>query len=321
VIDAQRSAPPYGDPGFDQPPLIQKRSRVIHRCTARLLVLLGLDPLTAAYFLLALLLWLLLGLFSGGQGIAACILSALIPAQICLSTIWATWSPERLAIRLSNWAWRLTVTYFLILVMGAISGPPRHTADLWFFPMLMAVIAFAAWLSSGIFWLFRWRIVMRETDRTIAPAQNQFRLSDIWRWMTQICALLAVMTLFKDEVVGWAGLGYVIVAYLILLESVPVGLLVTLVFWLALGEHWTQPKKITASLLLGAWTSLSALTLFFLFAKVETGLGWLWAWGIADICILATVVAAYFLRKRGWVLIRQPKKTSAARVVSVSGAA
>lgn len=274
----------------------------------RVLDVLGLDPLTAAHgvalFVMLALKALLTNALSVESELAALPFLGLIATQICLATVWATWSTEPLLVRGGRLLWQMLGLYLLLLVIDSIWGR-RHTVMLWYLALTMTPFILAAWLPAWVLRWFRWRLANTAEPQQAARRRMQFRLADAWRWCTLLCILLAVMVGFRSELTGFDGFGYAIVVYLGWITAAPMGLLVSLLFWLALTQRWTMPRKIVAALMVVAWLVVSCLAAWYASDwRSDDNDIWGAIWILGDVACVATLVTAGLLRRSGWRMAR-----------------
>lgn len=262
----------------------------------------GFDLFSALHFLAALSIWLFFGMLFKNVTVSTIILGALLPTQFALATVWAVWSSDRLPSRLARLTWQLSLIYFLLLIFSYFLGI-SHLAELWILPLMMLPLVFLAWLPAWLYSLFCGR--MSNTYQVHDQAtRNQFSLLDAWRWSTHLCGLLAVMTCFKSQIVGWEALTYVALAGFVLVVSLPVGILVPTLLWITLGENWTPARSVSVSILILIWT---VLPLFGSISSLPRGNEvWLLTWVMVSICASVTLGTAWLLRWRGWRFTRKP---------------
>lgn len=272
----------------------------------RLLDITGLNVAVAVHGALTVALLVFLKLLQS-QGAAPALLAAgLISSQICLATAWATWSADNFLTRFGRLAWQMAWLYLLLLVVQSFEER-RHTAMLWCLPVTMLPYILSAWFSAVLFRWFSWRLVLTSAEcRTQTPTpRNQFHLADVGRWMTLLCMLLAVMVCFRSELQGWDGLGYAVLMYFGLIASAPTGITVSLLLWLSLGERWTTPRTILASLLAAAWSAVSLAAARFASDSISNdGDMWLGTWFLTVVVCAVTLATAIVLRLLGWRLMR-----------------
>jgi hypothetical protein len=270
----------------------------------RLLHPLGLDAITAAHGVLSAVLIATIHILDLQSPTAATIFAGLISTQVCLATAWAAWSAEPFPIRCSRLAWRMTWLYLLLLFIASLAGN-RQTAMLWSLAATIGPFILTTWLPSAILRWFALRLV-KVAGPQQAPPRLQFHLADVWRWLTLLCVLLAVMATFRKEVTGWDGLGYAIMLYFGVMACAPAGLTVSALLWLALGERWNMPRRIVAGILTTAWIIISALAAFYGLDSVENDNDvWSGVWGLATVICLVTLLTAAVLRHQGWRLTRR----------------
>jgi hypothetical protein len=259
----------------------------------------GLDVATTAHFLTGLLVWTILRLTSPLSETAFGVFLGLMPTQICLASVWATLSTAKATERYVQLLWRLVIAYFLVLLFTGIAGP-RYTKTLWFTPFVIAPYAFTTWICASVLRWFGWRHVNRTGVLDNKSAKVQFGLFDAWQWSTRLCILIAVMSFFREEVRGWDDLGYEVLFSMVVRECAPTGLIVTIVWWSAMGENCTRSRRIIIGILLIAWIILCALAvaagypIYMDFIRVL----------VAVAIVLATAIT---LRGFGWRLVRLTK--------------
>lgn len=170
-------------------------------------------------------------------------------------------------------------------------------------PVTMLPFVLSAWLPAAILRWFSWRLALKtaEPQTQTPPPRNQFHLADVWRWITLLCLLLAVMVDFRSELEGWDGLGYAVLMYFGLMASAPTGLTVSLLLWLVLGEQWTVARGILAGLLAAAWAAVSLTAAYFASdSKMNDGDMWPGIWFLAVVVCAVTLATATALRLTGW---------------------
>jgi len=330
---ANSPAPPLA--GSPAPPPPSSPAPPPASAPVRLLAALGFDPLTVAHGVVTLVALSIGSLLPVNSEVIALLAAGVIFAQICLATAWATWSAERWLVRTGRLVWQMAWLYLLLLLVDSFWAP-RHTAMLWTLPLAMAPFLAATWLPAWILRWFRWHLARPGTGPSSAndsstanpPARKmdlsplQFRLADAWRWCTLLCALLAVMPLFRNELQGWDALGYAILLHLAWLTSAPAGLVVSLLFWLAMAESSasggrespgyrallpsTIPRRIVAALLLSAWCVVSILAAWYGLRPLQSDEAvWRIIWLLSTAGCATTLLTAFLLRRHGWRLVRR----------------
>lgn len=260
----------------------------------------GVDVVTAVHFLLALLVWTVLRFTVPNTETAYGVFFGMIPTQICLASIWATLSAGSSRKRYVHLVWRLGIAYFLILLFTAFAGP-RYTKTLWFTPLMIGPFALTTWVCALVLRWFDWRHVKRFGAVEVEAADFQFRLFDVWRWSTQLCILIAVMLCFREEVQGWDDFGYLIIFSLVAWRCPPMGLMVTVTWWLAMGENWTPTRRVVATIVLIAGIVLSALAL----TTDPTTYSFYMDWMQIVTALAIVLGTAMALKRFGWRMVRQ----------------
>jgi hypothetical protein len=284
--DPEVAPPTYEEPSF-----------------TRMLRVFGFDLFSALHLFVALSIWLLFGMLLKNVTVSSTILGALLPTQVALATVWATWSSDRLPSRLGRLAWQLSIIYFLLLIFSYFLGI-SHLAGLWILPLLMLPLVLLAWLPAWLFSVFGGRL--SNLYPVIHQASgNQFRLVDAWRWSTHLCGLLAVMACFKNQIVGYEFFYYIYLGGFVTLVSLPVGILVTTLLWLTLGDKWSSAKSFTALILIVLWTFLPVFSTSW--SPLLGNQFWSVTWILNPICGAVTLVTAWLLRWGGWRFTRKPR--------------
>ena len=236
--------------------------------------------------------------------VSALVAIGLISTQVCLITAWSTWSPERLEVRAGRLLWRMGWLYLALLLFAGLNED-RHLMLLWSLPLAIGCFVLATWLPAEVLRWFRWRRIQRG-ELPVPLPRFQFRLADVLRWTTLVCMLLAVMSRYRDEATGYLeDLGYVILIFFGVVASVPTGLVVTLLLWLAMGQRWTTARTIVAGLLATAGLIHSALAAYFGLDKYADNELWVAIWGLAVVGCSVTLVTAAILCFQGWRVARQ----------------
>lgn len=274
--------------------------------------LIWLDELFALHGMCMIGLVLYCRSLTDPSGVALTITVGVISTQVCLITVWSTWSHQPFPVRCGRLLWRMGWLYLVLLLLSSLNEE-RHLAMLWSLAITMGCFVLAAWLPAEILRAFRWRRI-RGGALPALPPRFQFRLADVLRWTTLACVLLSVMSRFREEVSGWGGLGYAIMVAYGLFTSAPTGLVVMLLLWLALGERWTGARTIVTSFLASAWLFLSAAALYFgpMSDWINDGMAWTAIWGLTIIGTVLTLVTAGFLRFQGWRVARLPRHEKSA---------
>jgi hypothetical protein len=262
-----------------------------------LLVIVGLDVTSVAHGAVTIILLSAMK----ASPVVELLAAGLIPAQVCLATAWATWSAERLHVRLGRLAWQMTWLYLLLLLLQSFDER-RQTAMLLCLPMAMTPFLLATWLQSEVLCLFDWRLVKTAGPQPDAPpARIQFHLADALRWITLLCVLLAVMVSFPNPNGDWDGLLYVGMIVFGLFACVPVGLSVSVLLWLALGRHWSDTSLVVVSFLTAVWATIWVTAALRPESQGDTSTA---IWFIAVVITGTTLATAIMLRLQGWRLIR-----------------
>lgn len=201
--------------------------------------LIWLDELFVGHGIVTIGFLLFLRTLTDPSQVAALVAVGLISTQVCLITAWSTWSPERLEVRAGRLMWRMGWLYLSLLLLASLNED-RHFMLLWSLPLAMGCFVLATWLPAEVVRWFRWRRIQRG-ELPVALPRFQFRLADVLRWTTLVCMLLAVMSRYRDEATGYLeDLGYVILIFFGVVASVPTGLVVTLLLWVALDQGTGQ---------------------------------------------------------------------------------
>lgn len=271
-----------------------------------------LDELFVLHGIVTISFLLFLRTLTDPSQVAALVAVGLISTQVCLITAWSVWSPDRVETRLGRLLWRMGWQYLTLLLLGSLNEK-RHLMLLWSLALAMGCFVLAAWLPAEVLRWFRWRRV--QAGELPPPSRRfQFRLADVLRWTTLVCMLLAVMSRYRDEATGYLeDLGYVILIFFGVVASVPTGLVVTLLLWLAMGQRWTTPRTIVAGLLAAAGLIHSALAAYIgLNQDAPDHEVWQAIWGLAAIGSSVTLVTAGILRLQGWRVGRKPRQEKSA---------
>lgn len=275
---------------------------------AAALRLIWLDELFVGHGIVTIGLVLFCRTFTKPSEFAIVMGLSLTSSQVCLITVWSTWSHDRIEVRLGHLLWRMGWLYLVLLLLGTMNED-RHLAALWSLTLSMGCFALTAWLPAEVLRWFGWRRVQLGV-LPVPPPRFQFRLADVLRWTTLACMLLAVMSRYREEVTGWGGIVYAVLVAFSMMTSAPTGLVISILLWLALGERWSTARTIVAYLL-----PVAALCLFALAANfspiagwVHDGKTWVAIWGLAVIGSLVTLATAFILRAQGWKVARNSRQ-------------
>lgn len=269
------------------------------------LQLIWLDELFVGHGIVTIGLLLFFRTLAHPSPLPALVVFGFVSTQVCLITAWSTWSPERIEVRAGRLLWRMGWLYLALLLLASLNED-RHVMLLWSLPLTMVCFVLAAWLPAEVFRWFGWRRVQAGETPPLQP-RFQFRLADVLRWTTLVCMLLAAMSRFREEVIGWGGLGYAILVYLGFVASVPTGLVVIILLWLAIGERWTTARTIVASLLATTGLLLSAVAAYAGLASQQSDQGLVGIWILAVIGCSVTLATAGILRFQGWRVVRMSR--------------
>lgn len=258
-----------------------------------------MDLITAGHFAIGFGLWTIIRLTSKNSDTAFGLFFGLFPTQICLATAWATFSPERAWVRFGRLAWHLLIAYFLVLLFNVIAGP-RYLKTLWFTPLMIALFVIPMLMISAVVRWFGWRLVCDAKNPIDLEPEAKFRLIDAWRWSTQICLLLAVMTSFREDIKGWDDLGYVILFVVAAWECVPAAMIVSLTWWLTMCTTWSKVHAVLVAVLSAAWLLLITLAA----VRNSQEFPYFVVWLMLTVSLATAGLTAMFARREGWRMSR-----------------
>ena len=181
-----------------------------------------------------------------------------LPVLICLLAVWAALSYGRLTASLLRGAAQLGAVYLSVMALML-----SDESALWTMPWAVAlgVSLFAAppLVVSLVLRWFRWRLVRRRGAMALPPLppRYQFRLADVFAWMTLLAVFLGLGTVilsrFDKEPSGWDGLGPLFIWFISLVLCGPTGILSVVFTWLVLAERRRRARAIVAVCLQLIW--------------------------------------------------------------------
>jgi hypothetical protein len=253
------------------------------------------------------------------NGILGLIALAALPVMICLITIWAVLMHERLAVLLPRGAAQLGAMYLSLMAMMRADEPLLWTMP-WAVALGLASFVVPPLVVSLILRWFRWRLVRRrrgDNELPPLPPRYQFRLADLFLWMTLLAVFLALGTAilsgFDKEPSGFEGLGPLFVGLISLMLCVPVGVLSVAFTWLLLAEGRRRARAIVAVGLQLVWVA----SILYVLAEI----GWRLPQPLPQIredtyltlatppaFILLALVLFGLARLSGWKMVRLPKR-------------
>ena len=239
----------------------------------------------------------------------------LLPALICLVTVWAVLLHQRLPASLARGAAQLGAMYLSIMALLQTDPPIWQTP--WAMALGMASFIVPPLVVSFVLRLFRWRLVRppRGEEALPLPAPRyQFRLADVFVWMTLIAVFLALGTVllsrFRREPEGWEGLGLAILVMICLTLCAPTGILSVVFTWLVLVERRGRARAIVAVGLQLIWVG----SIFYVLASLgsrpfrfDLGQDAFAMLAIPPALALPALVLLGLARLVGWRMVRLPK--------------
>ena len=199
-------------------------------------------------------------------GFFAMLAMAMLPVLICLVAVFGSLSLDRLPVSLARAAAQLGVLFLSVMALMTLSDPPLRTLPA---AVAIAFTAFAALPLSASLLLrwFRWRLVRSHSDETLAAptARYQFRLADVFTWITLIATYFGLGTLllsrFNKEPSGWDSLGPLVIIVISLTLCVPTGLVSVVLTWLVLVDQRRLARWLVAIGLAVLWVGYSVYML------------------------------------------------------------
>src|SRR5436190_23712993 len=101
------------------------------------LALLWLDELFVGHAVVTIGLLLYYCTFTGPTEGATLAGVGLITTQVCLITVWSTWSPDCIEVRVGRLLWRIGWLYLALLLLLGSLNEDRHLMALWSLALAM----------------------------------------------------------------------------------------------------------------------------------------------------------------------------------------
>jgi hypothetical protein len=244
---------------------------------------------------------------------------ASFPVLICLVTVWAVLMHERLVGSLMRGAAQLVVL-FLSMMAFMYRDEPRLWQMPWAVALGMASFAAPPLIVTLVLRWFRWRLFRHRGEAPVPLApRHQFRLADLFAWMTLLAILLglgtALLAPFHKEPTGWEGLGPAIIAMLSFFLCGPTGIGSVVFTWLVLADGRRRARAIVAVLLqlaLVAWTLYVLAEIGLRTIQIEPDPFLKLATPVA--LTLPALALLGVARMSGWRLVRLPKTQGGRRL-------
>jgi hypothetical protein len=241
-------------------------------------------------------------------GFVALTLLAALPVLIGLVTVFGVLAKPRLPVSLARTAAQLGVLYLSAMAV-MLFDPPLSTLP---GAAALGLAAFVAppLLTGLLLRWFRWRLVRSQRLDANEPAgpRFQFRLADVFVWMTLIAAYLGMGTgllaWFNKVPSGWEGLGPAILVMFCFILCVPTGLISVILTWLILVVQRRLARLVVAIGLAVLWVGYSAYVL----SEGHNGPDMYSLLIIPPVLALPALVLLGLARAAGWRMQRLPRR-------------